>query len=397
MDNRPADFASPGRLHALDNLRALMMWLGIVLHVAVIHMQGPTLLPWRDERRTVVADLLVAFIHSFRMPLFFILAGYFLALLLQSRGPRAAAAHRLRRLALPFALFWPLLFVSAGVLAMVFLHRVERGTWGFDPQLRPRGPAIPEGPATMHLWFLWLLIWFSLAACALASVTWAPWRRACEAGGRLLQALGRAWWGFLVLTLPLVAIGWNYRDGLVTPSGLFWLPLAEWLHNGLFFVFGLALFHHQWALFDTWRRRWPAYALAGLPFFLATGALMARHAPAGWTAFVYNACTWLWSFALLGAALRFAAGRSRVLAYLADSSYWVYLVHMPLTIGFGAVLYGLPLPALAKMLLNIGATTAVCLAAYHVAVRSTWVGALLNGKRQPRPSFSGVPAHAASS
>ena len=26
------------RLHALDNLRAIMMWLGVVLHVACIHL-----------------------------------------------------------------------------------------------------------------------------------------------------------------------------------------------------------------------------------------------------------------------------------------------------------------------------------------------------------------------
>jgi hypothetical protein len=44
--------ATAGRLHALDNLRASMMWLGIVLYVAVIHGEREALLPWRDERRT---------------------------------------------------------------------------------------------------------------------------------------------------------------------------------------------------------------------------------------------------------------------------------------------------------------------------------------------------------
>ena len=73
--------AGTTRLYALDNLRALMMWLGIVLHVAAIHMVNDSPLPWRDERTTVAAELLTAFIHAFRMPVFFILAGFFVAFL----------------------------------------------------------------------------------------------------------------------------------------------------------------------------------------------------------------------------------------------------------------------------------------------------------------------------
>ena len=38
----------PPRLHALDNLRALMMWLGIVLHVATNPLSVASPLPWRD-------------------------------------------------------------------------------------------------------------------------------------------------------------------------------------------------------------------------------------------------------------------------------------------------------------------------------------------------------------
>lgn len=77
--------------------------------------------------------------------------------------------------------------------------------------------------------------------------------------------------------------------------------------------------------------------------------------------------------------------------YLAESSYWVYLVHMPMTIGFGALLFGLPLPAGVKMLVNISATTALSLVSYHWLVRSTAVGLLLNGKRQARDERQGVP------
>jgi glucan biosynthesis protein C len=387
MDHRPdPDTAARPRLHALDNLRALMMWLGIVLHVAVIHMVQYPPLPWRDEQRTPLADLAVGFIHAFRMPVFFILGGYFVALLLQSRGPRKMAWHRVRRLGLPFLMFWPPLFVACVMFALLFVHRMARGTWGLDLSLMPRAPNVPQGPSTMHLWFLWLLLWLSLATAALASVRSAWLDKMLARAGAGLQLLGTVWWGFALLTLPLVLAGWNYPRGIVAPYGSFLPPWTEWLHNGLFFVFGLALYHQQWELLARWQRRWGGYAAAGLLFFLASGVLIEQQAHAGWIAFAYNACTWLFSFAVIGLGTRFLAHRSRWLGYLADSSYWVYLVHMPLTILFGAWLYGTPWPALAKIAFNIGATTLVCLATYQLFVRSTWVGALLNGRRHPAPA-----------
>jgi glucan biosynthesis protein C len=396
MDSRPTEETpAPARLHALDSLRALMMWLGIVLHVSIIHMVQAPLVPWRDEQRTMAADLLVGFIHAFRMPVFFILAGYFVAQLLRSRGPRGLAVHRLRRLALPFIVFWPPLFLALGIFMLLFLHRMVHGTWGIDPAMKPTGPAIPDGASTIHLWFLWMLLWFSLLAAALASVR-GPWlQRGLARAGATLQRLGSTWWGVPLLALPLVLAGLGYPNGFLTPSGSFLPQASEWLHHGLFFAFGIALYHQQWELFALYKRRWVAHAVAGLVAYVATGALVEARAHPFWTGFAYNACTWLWSFAVLGLGTRFLATRKPWLAYLADSSYWVYLVHMPLTVAFGALLYGLALPAFVKMAINIAATTAVCLASYQLFVRSTWIGVLLNGRRRARSPFSGGLAHVA--
>jgi len=381
----------PDRLHALDNLRATMMWLGIVLHVAVIHLEGPSPLPWHDDRSTPLADLLMAFIHAFRMPVFFILAGFFVALLVQRRGMQAMVRNRLQRLALPFAVFWPPIYAACALLALLFLHRMQRGTWGIDRSVLPQDAGVPQGPSTMHLWFLWMLLWFSLLTVP------AQWllRRLPAALPRALShgfaRLGLAPWGFMVLALPLAGVGALYSDGLVKPSGHFLPPIAEWLHNGLFYVFGIALHQHQKALFAQYQRRWPVYAGAGLACFLATGVLYGMLGKPGavahlpfWIALVYNACAWLWSFMLIGLFLARLQRPHPWLAYLADSSYWVYLVHMPLTIGFGALLFGLPLPAPAKMLVNVLATTVLCLASYHLCVRFTRVSTLLNGKRHAR-------------
>lgn len=413
---------SPQRLHALDHLRASMMWLGIVLHASIAYMVAPSPLPWHDDQSTPVADLLVALIHAFRMPLFFILAGFFAALLLQRRGPAGMARNRLLRLGLPFALFWPVLFAATAVLGLMFLHLMAYGTWGIDRSLLPQGPNVPQGPPTMHLWFLWMLLWLTLltpVASAAAHALPAPVRRVLLQG---LTWLCSSPIGLVLLTLPLAWAGAHYDRGIVMPSGSFLPPLAEWIHNGVFYAFGLSLYGQRQALMARYERHWPAFAAMGLACFVLTGFLMevlaqpeasafalvlltgaftdvlaapafaTRHLQL-WIALAYNAASWLWSFALIGLFLRHVSRPQAWLAYLADSSYWVYLVHLPLTVGFGALLYGVPIPPLAKIFVNVLATTALCLASYHLFVRFTAVSQLLNGHRHSRKPL-GDPAHA---
>lgn len=114
------------RLHPLDNLRAVMMWLGIVLHIAVIHLvkKSPIIL-WQDQEKSRVADFLVGFIHAFRMPVFFILSGFFVAMLVSRHGYGGMLKHRLRRIGLPFIIFWPPIFAGSVVLILASKW------WGF--------------------------------------------------------------------------------------------------------------------------------------------------------------------------------------------------------------------------------------------------------------------------
>lgn len=395
MTPHPSSF---DRLYALDNLRAVMMWLGVVLHVAVIYMVAPSPLPWRDRQTSQLADLLVALIHSFRIPVFFILAGFFVAMLVQRRGLRGMLKNRLMRLGLPFVLLWPVIFVACGVLALLFVHRMVRGTWGLDASLIPPRDDAPKWN-TMHLWFLWMLMWFSVFTAALdplAKATPSALRARLSAA---FERLAGSAWGFAVLAVPLALLGASYKDGMVMASGAFIPPPAEWLHNGLFYLFGLALFGHRQRLLALYQRRWSVHAGAGLLCFVAALTLIGLQRDHGvmiphytfWFALAYNACTWLWSFALIGLFLRYVSRPSPGLSYLAQSSYWVYVIHMPATIGFGALLYGSALPALVKMALNIIATTAVSLLSYHFLVRSTPLSSLLNGRRYPRAPLGGVP------
>jgi glucan biosynthesis protein C len=378
-----------GRVHALDNLRAAMMWLGIVLHVAVNYMSGPSPLPFRDRETSMVADVTLFFIHTFRMPVFFMLAGFLAAMMVDTRGVRAMVRNRVRRIALPFAVFWPPVFVITVVLLLAFRHLMVKGTLGLDPSLMPKMPSGHNGPNTMHMWFIYYLFLLCMIAgglCALAPSIPARTRLALQ---NVMSVLARNWWGFLVLAIPMAIIGSGYRAGILAQTGSFIPNVNEVVHNGMFFLFGWTIYRLRDELLPHYARHCWKYLAGGLVAYVGSGYLLQLFlkSPASANielaiAYVYGSAGWLWSMALIGAFVRYLPRQNRVLRYMSDSSYWVFMVHMMCTFGFGILLYNAPLGALSKMAINIVATTLVCLATYHLCVRNTWIGVLLNGKRQ---------------
>ncbi len=376
------------RLHALDNLRAALMWLGIVLHVSVNHITGPALLPFRDTATTPLADMLLLFIHAFRMPTFFVLAGFLAAMMAASRGHQAMLENRVRRIALPFAVFWPLVFAAMIALVLVWTHLVRVGTFGIDIAVAPA--PVPGRPIlnTMHMWFLYYLLIFCVlaGACCAVAARLPALARAITAA---TDALVRNWWGVLLLALPLGLIGALYPQGIVAPNGSFIPNLNELIHNGLFFTFGWALYRQRDTMLAKFSAQCWWFAAAGsLPYAASAALLLALESKSNLPhlelgiALAYGLTGWLWSIALIGLACRYLPTQNRVLRYLSDSSYWVFMVHMLGTIGFGALLLKVQAPGEVKMLVNIAATTIVCLASYHVFVRNTWLGVLLNGRRK---------------
>ena len=91
------------RYYGLDALRGGMMALGILLHGAVFYLSAPVpAMPIPTDRNNSYGfDLLFHFIHSFRMPAFFVLAGFFAALLVGRRGLKDAARNRAARVLAP--------------------------------------------------------------------------------------------------------------------------------------------------------------------------------------------------------------------------------------------------------------------------------------------------------
>ena len=92
------------RYHDLDAVRAVAMLLGIVLHAALAYTGGWWIV--RDVDSWGGFGTVTELIHGFRMPLFFLVSGYFTAMLWRRRGMAALVWHRTRRIVFPFVLGW---------------------------------------------------------------------------------------------------------------------------------------------------------------------------------------------------------------------------------------------------------------------------------------------------
>ena len=87
------------RRHDLDALRAVAMLLGIVLHGLMPFMPGLSVI--RDTQTAEWVWILFLGIHGFRMPLFFLVSGFFTAMLWQKRGVQSMLRQRSVRILLP--------------------------------------------------------------------------------------------------------------------------------------------------------------------------------------------------------------------------------------------------------------------------------------------------------
>lgn len=90
------------RRNDLDALRSFAMVLGLVVHASLAFFP----IPWivHDTRPSGVLPIVFVVIHGFRMPLFFLLSGYFTMLVYRRRGLGSLLHQRVLRIAIPLLL-----------------------------------------------------------------------------------------------------------------------------------------------------------------------------------------------------------------------------------------------------------------------------------------------------
>ena len=93
-------------------------------------------------------------------------------------------------------------------------------------------------------------------------------------------------------------------------------------------------------------------------------------------------------FGFIGFFRAFFSGENPRIRYLSDSSYWLYIMHLPLLMFIQALISTWDMPSILKFLLACAGTTLTLLVIYEWGVRYTCIGTLLNGKRTRNKSLA---------
>ncbi len=403
----------PRRYHGLDGLRGSAMLLGIVLHATLPYFSrtyGFEHVWPADDDQSVLLAVVFDFIHTWRMPVFFLLAGFFAHLALDRRATSTFVLDRLRRIALPLAIFGA---VMAVIVPPIWVYG---WTGGWSPEvfrdvLADRRDLDSSGDLVAHLWFLYYLLLMYAALVAL---------RALGGPVRVLRGVQPAWWASvrsrlgdavyarmpLLLALGAVLLILIRAGNEAKP--LWPLNVPDVLYAALFFFYGYGLYARR-ELVD---RLKGDGALAAL-ISLAVAAYFAHLALAGIIdettrsggdagtvdllrlidAVFYGFAAVLFSVGFIGLFERALGSPRGLVRWLADSSYWVYIMHLPVVTfltfylahldrqGVLEDLTGFNWSAELKFLVACVATAAVGLVTYRYFVRYTALGSLLNGRR----------------
>jgi len=168
---------------------------------------------------------------------------------------------------------------------------------------------------------------------------------------------------------------------------------------GSAFAFGWFL-HRQSVLLDALKRDWMVNLIVALALSI-TAIKVIGVQPRFYDyalppterivyAISYNFAAWFWMFGLVGAASRFLSNPDARGRYLADSSFFMYVMHLPIVYALQAWMIRWPLHWSVKYTLIVATTIGLLLASYHYLVRSTFVGLFLNGRKYPRPGSAGA-------
>lgn len=378
------DIKTEARIPYLDNVRALAMMIGVIFHASLAY--SPLMHNFwltAEQQQSEWIDVVAWFLHLFRMPVFFIISGFFVHLLLEKKGIKGMLKNRLFRVFVPFLVFMPLILIAMGLLITFAITNVANPSpivsFIISASKMPNPP--PPQITTVHLWFLYQLTFFCVLIVGLHKLKVIQWISKVMSNYPL-------WFVFL---FPLLLVPAFYSQSMPHPAPESFMPqLWSFGLYGLLFVVGFAWYQSIDFLEKIEKYIWLFLGLGVIlyacfyPIFPKTVDLLnpvtldTNVKVVG--AFLEAYIAVLMSFATLIIGKRYLNQNSPVVRYIADASYWIYIVHLPLLFLIQFYLLDVSWNLWVEFLVSSVLTLAIGMLSYVLLVRWTFIGRMLNGK-----------------
>lgn len=368
------------REHHWDFMRAFYLLLGIPFHAAVgysLSHDWTVPSPQRDQFLTWVADG----IHTFRMPGFFVIAGYFSMMILARQGARRWLAGRFLRLGVPL-LTATLTILPVQVLIAAWAE-VLAGSISTDAYWSTvifRLTHFDE-PWVSHLWFLYSLLIYSVALAGLAMI-FGEERFARLARQAVAFANSRRWLSFAVLA-GACAVAALVMPEIYARFGQKLSAIAGYLQYWPFFGLGVAIYLSA-EVRTAYGRIGSAGLLAGVG--LAAASTMQTAAPlasaAALTAGILGALLITGAITHL-ARRRFSAENTRI-RRIADASFTIYLFHHPIMFVLAAGFAQLTWPPVAEFAVMVPVAAVLSYQVHRLIAAHPLAAFLFNGVKPGR-------------
>lgn len=385
--------SSNDRQLGLEWLRVIGTFLVVCLHAGLPYVTHPfpgLLWPSVSPERSELINSLCWGINAFIMPLFFLMSGYFAAQLFKQFGAAHFLKHRLLRIGGPT--LFALLFIipAAGYIWIL--------GWVCDEQiparkLRSLRITGEHGTALYgigHIWYLVDLLIYCVTAWILYHASKIIPRKNGNQSKSIIDLLPNAS-GVLFISIAILIAGsvlW-LKPRIVIGFHNTWIPQWE----------NLTYYAVPFALGWCWQIQGKQRQELGVPTcVLFTVALLAgiglapvlnehllaetRPATNAQLPYIWATFALVTSVALFKSAMMWDLGRlPRVISYLSKASFWIYLVHMPISCLVGITLRSVNWSPPTEVFASVVITLALSVLTYEQLVRRTWVGLLLNGQR----------------